>query len=250
MLSVSHVEHSLKHILEERADVLARETGCIERQRKFSGADLLQTLVFGWLSHPDASLETLASMAVIRQVHVTDTALHNRFTKSCAQFLHAVLEEMTSVVVEASQDVPLALLRRFEAVVLEDSSSIALPKELAEQWQGCGGAPGEGQAAVKLHTRRVAQTGTGTRTKAYPRTHQRPVESVQRRPFACRKSVYRRPGIPGLGKHCGSTSGWQLHAYPCPSQNPLLDARGQATEVGRSASAAGGTDQRALGACR
>src|SRR5512140_3339008 len=117
MKSVSQVEHSLKHILEERADVLARETGCIERQRKFSGADLLQTLVFGWLSHPDASLETLASMAAIRQVHVTDTALHNRFTKSCAQFLHAVLEEMTSVVVEASQDVPLALLRRFEAVV-------------------------------------------------------------------------------------------------------------------------------------
>jgi len=58
MTSVSHVESSLKHILEERANILARETGCIKRQRKFSGADLLQTLVFGWLSHPDASLET------------------------------------------------------------------------------------------------------------------------------------------------------------------------------------------------
>ena len=153
MISVSQVEHDLKHILEERANALARETGCIERQRKFSGADLLQTLVFGWLSHPDASLETLVSMAAIREVQVTDTALHNRFTKSCAQFLHAVLEEMTSVIVEASQDVPVALLRRFEMVVLEDSSSIALPEELAEQWQGCGGAPEEGQATVKLHVR-------------------------------------------------------------------------------------------------
>ena len=47
MASVSQVECSLKHIMEERANVLARETGCIERQRKFSGADLLQTLVFG-----------------------------------------------------------------------------------------------------------------------------------------------------------------------------------------------------------
>ena len=113
-----------------------------------------QTLVFGWLSHPDASLETLASMAATRQVQVTDTAIHKRFTQaSCAHFLHAVLEEMTSVVVEASQEVPLELLRRFEAVMLEDSSSIALPNELAEQWQGCGGAPGEGQAAVKLHVR-------------------------------------------------------------------------------------------------
>lgn len=153
MVSVAQVEQSLKHILEERANVLARETGCIERQRKFSGADLVQTLVFGWLSHPDASLETLASTAAAREVYVTDTAMDHRFTKECAQFLHAVLEEMTSVVVEASHDVPLALLRRFEAVILEDSSSIALPKELAEQWQGCGGAPGEGQAAVKLHVR-------------------------------------------------------------------------------------------------
>jgi hypothetical protein len=153
MTSVSQVEYSLKHILEERANVLARETGCIERQRKFSGADLLQTLVFGWLSHPDASLETLASLATIRKVEVTDTAIHKRFTKPCAQFLHAVFEEMASVVVEASQEVPVNLLCRFQSVVLEDSSSIALPEELAEQWQGCGGSPGKGQAAVKLHVR-------------------------------------------------------------------------------------------------
>jgi hypothetical protein len=46
MASVSQVARSLKHMLEERANVLARETGCIERQRKFTGADLLQTLVF------------------------------------------------------------------------------------------------------------------------------------------------------------------------------------------------------------
>jgi hypothetical protein len=127
MMSVSHVEHCLKHILEERANVLARETGCIERQRKFSGADLLQTLVFGWLSHPDASLETLASVATLREVEVTDTAVHKRFTPACAQFLHAILEEMTSVLVEADREVPLELVSRFEAVVLEDSSILALP---------------------------------------------------------------------------------------------------------------------------
>jgi hypothetical protein len=153
MASVSQVARSLKHILEERANVLARETGCIERQRKFSGADLLQTLVFGWLSHPDASLEMLSSVAATREVQVTDTAVHKRFTQQCVRFLHAVLEEMTRVVVTADLEVPVELLRRFEAVVLEDSSSIALPDELAECWQGCGGAPGEGLAAVKLHVR-------------------------------------------------------------------------------------------------
>src|SRR2546423_10526812 len=100
---------SLKHIMEERANVLARETGCIERQRKFSGADLLQTLVFGWLSHPDASLETLASVATLREVEATDTAVHKRFPPAVGHFLHATLAEMTRVPVDAELPMPLGL---------------------------------------------------------------------------------------------------------------------------------------------
>jgi hypothetical protein len=153
MQSVSQVETSLKTIMEEHAQVLARQTGCIQRKRKFNGADLLQTLVFGWLSHPDASLEMLASMAATREVSVTDTAIHQRFCKPCAQFLHAILEEMTSVMVHADQDVPIELLSRFSTVVLEDSSTVSLPNELLECWQGCGGYPGDGLAALKLHVR-------------------------------------------------------------------------------------------------
>ena len=89
-------------------------------------------MVFGWLSHPDASLEMLAETAAIREVYVSDTAVHNRFHESCARFLHAVLEEMVSVLVHAEQPVPLEWLHRFSSVVLEDSSSITLPKELAD----------------------------------------------------------------------------------------------------------------------
>jgi hypothetical protein len=138
--------------MEERAPVLARETGCIQRERKLNGAALLQMLVFGWLAHPDASLEQLASTVAARDVLVTDTAVHGRFTEACAHFLHAVLQELTAVVVQADQDVPIPLLRRFSNVIIEDSSSISLPEELVEIWQGCGGHVGQGQAAVKVHT--------------------------------------------------------------------------------------------------
>jgi|SRR5712691_4114579 len=151
MSSVAYVGEQLKLILEERACELARETGCIKRERKFSGADLLQTLVFGWQERPQASLENLASMAAVRDVLVSDTAVDKRFTPECAQFLHRVLEEMSQVVVQAAHDVPLALLRRFRAVILQDSSTITLPDELAEVWQGCGGNQEHTQAAVKLH---------------------------------------------------------------------------------------------------
>src|SRR5947199_5926833 len=150
---LASLEETLSYVLEERAKVVARETGCVQRQVKFTGATLLQTVVFGWLQHPDASLESLASTAEIRAVSVTDTAIHKRFTPPCAQFLHRMLEELSQVAVLADQDVPLALIRRFRTVVIEDSRSIALPDELAQQWRGCGGNQAHTAAAVKLHVR-------------------------------------------------------------------------------------------------
>ena len=153
MSSVTYLGEQLYRLLEERADTVAQATGCVQRRRKFSGASLLQMWVFGWQHHPDASLEQLASTAAVADVLVTDTAVHKRFTPQAAQFLHAMLEEACSLLVQAAHDVPLSLLRRFSAVILEDSSSISLPNALAEIWRGCGGNQDHTAAAVKLHVR-------------------------------------------------------------------------------------------------
>src|SRR6266702_1876124 len=153
MSSVAYLSEQLFHLLEERADTVAKDTGCVQRTRKFSGASLLQTLVFGWQQHPDASLEQLASTAAVADVLVTDTAVHKRFTPQTAKFLHAMLEEACSLLMQAAHDAPMPLLRRFSAVILEDSSSISLPNELAQIWRGCGGNQDHTAAAVKLHVR-------------------------------------------------------------------------------------------------
>ena len=110
-------------------------------------------------------------MATLREGEVTDTAVHKRFTQACAHLLHAMWEEMSSGIVEADREVPLELVSRFEAVVLEDSSTVALPNELVTCWQGCGGAPGEGHAAVKLHVRLPVKTRESTRAKAHAWAH-------------------------------------------------------------------------------
>ena len=153
MTSVAYVEEQVQYVLGSRANELARETGCIVRQRKFDGATLVQTLLFGFQQHVHASLEQLASTAQVRAVSVTDSAVDKRFSEACARFLHAVLEEMSTVVVQAAQAVPLSLLTRFSAVICEDSSTITLPDELADLWQGCGGNQAHTKAAVKVHTR-------------------------------------------------------------------------------------------------
>ena len=55
--------------------------------------------------------------------------------------------------VQAAHDVPLTLLRRLSAGIVEESRSISLPDELAQIWQGCGGNQDHTDAAVKLHVR-------------------------------------------------------------------------------------------------
>lgn len=152
MTSVAQVTNVLTQIFGEEADRLARETGCIQRQRHFSGSSLAQTLVFAWLSQPAVSLEKLASAAASCQVVVTDSAIEKRFTKELADFLHALLQLATARVVQV-KPVEVALLKQFSAVVLEDSSTVTLPDELAEVWRGCGGNQAHTSSAVKLHVR-------------------------------------------------------------------------------------------------
>lgn len=157
MTRVADVKGPWQYILGERACELARETGCMVRQRKFSGADRVQMVVFGFQQHPHASLEDLASTAEIRAVSVTDTAVDKRFTPACV--VHAVLEDLTSVGVQAAQEVPSRLRRRFSAVIVEESSSMALPDELAQRWRGGGGNQSHTAAAVKWHTRGERKRG-------------------------------------------------------------------------------------------
>lgn len=153
MTSISHIEEAMKTIFVQEADTVARETGCIRRQRAFRGSSLLQTLVFGFLQEASITLEGLASTAAVCEVQVTDTAVHKRFTPAAARFLHRVLEQMCCVMITADQPVPVRLLRRFRAVILEDSSTIVLPDEISELWKGCGGSQANTSAALKLHVR-------------------------------------------------------------------------------------------------
>jgi hypothetical protein len=155
MTSVSQIQEHLDTLFQDRADELAKTTGCVQRQVCFRGSTLLQTLVFGWSQHAKASLSQLASQANIQHVKVSGPAIHQRFTPNTATFLQAILLECVQIVVR--NDFPLngPCVRPFAQVVLEDSSTISLPEELAVIWQGCGGG-GYGQqagsAAVKLHT--------------------------------------------------------------------------------------------------
>ena len=113
------------------------------------GASLLRMLVLTLLKNPQAKTADFQSTAAQLGLHVSSTAIDNRFTPQLMTFLHAVLEQ---TVHRAWPRVPAVdLLNKFTSVRIGDSSTIPLPDELADQFPGCGGNSGSGRAAMKIH---------------------------------------------------------------------------------------------------
>jgi hypothetical protein len=153
MLSVEQLARPLQQLLTTVARDEARRLGLIKRTRKVDGASLCQTLVFGYLAYPRATLSELVQTATICGLTISpqglDYWLHGAVARRVADWLRALLEAaLQETVTQEAHLVPL--LDRFAAVVVEDSSILTLPGEYAALWPGCGGSPGASGAALKL----------------------------------------------------------------------------------------------------
>src|SRR6266516_1825824 len=109
-------------------------------------------VIFGFWQDPQLPLNGLAQLASRREVQVSESAICQRFSPQCAQLFLRVLHRLAQVQLE-SEAVEIPLLKQFSAVIVEDSSTVTLPAELAEIWRGCGGSEGTSEAAVKLFVR-------------------------------------------------------------------------------------------------
>jgi hypothetical protein len=158
---------ALQQLLGEMAQKAADDSGVIERTRKFTPLSLARTFVLAFLRDPQASDEKLAQMAVSCGVEVTPQAIEQRHTLKLVAFLQKLFCGATRLVV--GSDKALApLLERFTSVILLDSSTIALPDELQEQFRGCGGSYGGGAAAMKLQTELDLRSGALTHVEIEP----------------------------------------------------------------------------------
>jgi len=124
------ITDAMQVVLSETANAIARKTGFIKRQRKLSGSDFVQTLVFGWLDNPDSTIEELTQTAAILDVYITPQGLDKRFTPDAARFLQGILETAVSTVI-AADPVAITVLQRFNGVYLQDTSTVVLPDVLA-----------------------------------------------------------------------------------------------------------------------
>lgn len=157
--TISQVARTMREVLTTIADAAAKATQFVQRTSRLGGATFSQTLVFGFLGNPQASLEELTQTAATLGVSITPQALEQRFTPAAAAcFEHVLRAAITRVI--AADPVAIPLLERFAAVWVQDSSTIVLPDALAAVWQGCGGSTAAGTAAaLKMQVRLDLRTG-------------------------------------------------------------------------------------------
>jgi hypothetical protein len=141
----------LQRLFGSIAEEAAKESGVIQRKRKFTSQSLAMTFVLGHLEDPDISDEGLAQLAAQGGADVTTQAVEQRYSPRMIKFLEQLFRKATKLVI-ASDKSMAPILERFSSASLLDSSTITLPDSMKEQFAGCGGSHGGGQAAMKLQT--------------------------------------------------------------------------------------------------
>lgn len=149
MDTIEAVGRLLQSVFDEVAEDSAKGSGFVRRRSKLTGGRFAKTLVFGWLSNPDATLEELAQTAAAVGVRISPQGLDQRFSEAGAEMMRAVLEAAAAKVVIG--EAVGGVLGRFEGVYILDSTTISLPAEFREAWPGCGGStPASGRSQLKL----------------------------------------------------------------------------------------------------
>jgi hypothetical protein len=147
----------MKLVLTRAAARAGRKSGFVQRRSKLSASKWVQTLVFGYLANPQASLSELSQTARLCGCQITAQGLDERFSYRAAECLREVLGQALKLVV-SSKAGPLqgccssssSLLKRFREVRVTDATMISLPEELSAYYRGCGNQIRGGDAAIKL----------------------------------------------------------------------------------------------------
>ena len=126
------------------ATTLARATKFVQRESKLTGAGFAQTLVFGFLDEPAATLNDLAQTSAELGISISPQGLDERLTPQAVEFLKQMFQQSLA---SFRNTVPLdlAFLAPFPAVQITDSTVVALPESLRDEYPGCGG---DGPAAA------------------------------------------------------------------------------------------------------
>lgn len=155
---IDEIAQAMQDVLTNEAEQAGRTSGFVQRQSKLDGAAFVQTLVFSYLSDPDATTDDLAQTAAALGIRITGSGIVQRCTEAAATCLQTVLAQAVQRVL-AADPTTVPVLQRFAGVSVQDSTTIVLPPNLTAVWRGCGGSTNHGDAALKLQIQLDLRTG-------------------------------------------------------------------------------------------
>lgn len=138
---------------------MAQTTQFITRQRKITGANFIKTLVFGWLQNHTPSVEGLARAGFSHDLKISAQGLDKRFTEKACLLVKSVLEAAVNEVIVPPEKSQAPVFQNFTSIYLHDCSTINLPPELHNIWQGIGHEGQMNYSALKLDASLELMTG-------------------------------------------------------------------------------------------
>ena len=168
--SITHVHHVLTTLLGSVATTAARTTGFVQRpgQATLTGDVFLHMLTFTLLHRSTPALSTYVQTAAAMGHTISPQAVHQRFTDAAASCIFTVLNRAFQLVVAGSA-VPITLLQRFPGgVMIQDSTTIAVPRTWEHHAHDATPASAALVAALKLQCMLDLLTGRLRVTMTHP----------------------------------------------------------------------------------
>jgi hypothetical protein len=137
-LNIAKVEAEITKFVSQDVEAIARETKFVQRTSSMNGQGYLKTIVLGFIEDPEASLNDLAQVSADLEIEITAQGLDQRINERGLTFLKRMFGRAIEQF-KAQVPLPMGILEQFNGVYLTDSSAIALPESMADEYPGCGG---------------------------------------------------------------------------------------------------------------
>jgi hypothetical protein len=149
MATITQVAETIQKVFGGQIEVLARESGFIQRKVTVTGSGFVQALVMAFQAKRTASYSEISQSASSLGMPMSAQGMEQRLDESSAQFMKSVLEFAIQEKVSGITPSAFPVLEKFQGVHIRDSSTIGLPAALKEIWKGNGNGSGE-SATLKL----------------------------------------------------------------------------------------------------
>jgi PII-like signaling protein len=148
MADVTQLAPRLQVFFTQTAEAIARKTKFVQRKSKMTGALFLQSVVFGFEEQPSACLTDLIETSEDLGVTISKQGMQERI-QDAVPFLREMFEQGLRLF---RHELPLeaAVLKQFKGIFITDSTVIALPESLRQEFPGCGGSGSDAAAKIQL----------------------------------------------------------------------------------------------------